>query len=75
MLQTKRPDDSFANHPVFFVCRNNQKESVSFPGIKTDSRVLARNRGLELVIETVLRSTEFDKKSIMGKSPNLKVQV
>ncbi|NME33072.1 hypothetical protein [Ligilactobacillus ruminis] len=75
MLQTKRPDDSQTNHPVFFVCRNNQKESVSFPGIKTDSRLLARNRGLALVIEPVLRSTAFDKKSIMGKSSNLKVQV
>lgn len=75
MLQTKRPDDSQTNHPGFFVCRNNQKESVSFPGIKTDSRVLARNRGLALMIEPVLRSTAFDKKSIMGKSSNLKVQV
>lgn len=64
-----------SNHPGFFVCRNNQKESVSFPSIKTDSRVLARNRGLELMIEPVLRSTAFDKKSIIGKSPNLKVQV
>lgn len=67
--------NSFANHPGFFVCRNNQKESVSFPGIKTDSRVLARNRGLELMIEPVLRSTAFDKKAIIRKSPNLKVQV
>jgi len=64
-----------SNHPGFFVCRNNQKESVSFPSIKTDSRVLARNRGLELMIEPVLRSTAFDKKSIIGKSPDLTVQV
>ena len=49
--------------------------SVSFPGIKTDGRVLVRNRGLALMIEPVLRSTAFDKKSIIGKSPNLKVQV
>ena len=54
--------NAFANHPGFFVCRNNQKESVSFPGIKTDSQVFARNRGLLLMIEPVLRSTAFAKK-------------
>lgn len=54
--------NSFANHPSFFICRNKQKESFFFPGIKTDSRVLARNRGLALMIESVLRSTAFDKK-------------
>lgn len=52
--------NAFANHPGFFVCRNNQKESFFFPGIKTDSRVACR--GLALMIEPVLRSTAFAKK-------------